>query len=315
MAAELIIGLPSVSVVIPTYQRRTALPAVLEPVLREPALHEAVVVVDGSTDGSADLVRHMARDEPRLKIVAIENRGISGARFAGASTATGEVILLLDDDVIALPGLVRGHARHHARARELLVVGYMPIPPTPRRPGGFAQDLYAREYERHCARWEAAPETVLRSLWAGNMSLRRADYMRLESQIDSIVHGYHEDLDFGLRCLGIGLSGRFDRALAARHRYVRDPAGFVRDARSSGTNLARLHRVHGRTLGSLRSDFAIQGLAAPARWLVVAARRHRWPRRCLELWLPALGRLRLFKLERYVASLVWRIEQQRGACC
>ena len=52
----------------------------------------------------------------------IENRGDMGARAEGARAATGEIVLFIDDDVLANPGLVTGHARRHAERACLDVV-------------------------------------------------------------------------------------------------------------------------------------------------------------------------------------------------
>src|SRR5215208_4798677 len=99
---------PRVSVVAPTYNRRHGLEAFVEPLLREPGLHELVMAVDGSADGSVEWLRERAEHDPRLKVLGLSNRGAGPARQAGIEAASGEVILLLDDDVIIEPGLVLG---------------------------------------------------------------------------------------------------------------------------------------------------------------------------------------------------------------
>src|SRR5690349_2755212 len=118
----------------------------LAPLLADPQPLEVVVVVDGGRDGSLELLERMAAGDARLRPLWIENRGVVGARAAGAEAARGEVVVLLDDDVFAMPGLIAGHARHHAEPG-LVIVGYMPVarPPRP-RPGDYPRELYAREY-------------------------------------------------------------------------------------------------------------------------------------------------------------------------
>ena len=67
-------------------------------------------------------------------------------------------MLLLDDDVEAEPGLVAGHARHHARRDDLAVLGYMPpVPPQRGDPDAFSVLLYAEAYEGRCESYEAGP--------------------------------------------------------------------------------------------------------------------------------------------------------------
>jgi glycosyltransferase involved in cell wall biosynthesis len=303
----------SVSVVIPTYNRRERLPAVLEPLIQDPGASEIVVVVDGSTDGTTALLEGIGREEPRLRSVVIENRGPARARLAGAEAATGELVLALDDDVIAEPGLAAGHARRHAGRGRLVVLGYMPVAPRPRRPRAFARELYAREYERVVQGWENDPSSVLSSMWAGNFSIRRADYLALTGAIERIVTGYHEDLDFGLACLDAGLEGDFDRTLRAVHFYERDPSGFARDARSSGTNLPLVYARHADRLGELRPDFAFHDLPGPVRQLARAGTRLAPVRGLVQVGVATAGALRLFTLERLGAGLLWRMEQGAAA--
>ena len=60
----------------------------------------------------------------------------------------------LDDDVIAGPGLVSGHAVHHRGTQYKLVLGYMPASiPMPRQHGQAPTVLYAQDYENMCRRY------------------------------------------------------------------------------------------------------------------------------------------------------------------
>lgn len=304
---------PRVSVVIPTHNRRERLPAALEPLIGDPAAHEIVVVVDGSTDGTAELLERIARDKPRLRSVVIENRGLPRARLAGAEAATGDVVLALDDDVIAEPGLVAGHAARHAGGDRLVVLGYMPVAARPPRRGEFARELYAREYERVVSSWEEDPAAILASMWAGNFSMRRGDYIALGPEVEQVVDGYHEDMDFGLSCRAAGLTGVFDRSLRARHLYERTPDGFVGDARSSGRNLPVVHRRHAALVAPLDPGFPVQGLPAPLRGLVRAGASLAPVRALTRAGIGLVGRLGLLTLERRGAGLLWRMEQGAAA--
>ncbi|HEX6869611.1 MAG TPA: glycosyltransferase family 2 protein [Micromonosporaceae bacterium] len=67
---------------------------------------ETIVVDNGSTDGSAALVRD---HWPRIDLVALpENRGFAAANNIGFARASGEYVLLLNSDTIVLPTTVRG---------------------------------------------------------------------------------------------------------------------------------------------------------------------------------------------------------------
>ena len=85
-----------VSVVIPTFDRARVLPRALESVMaqsRPPT--EVIVVDDGSTDDTAELV---ADRFPTTRLIRQENRGVSAARNRGIEAAAGEWIALLDSD-------------------------------------------------------------------------------------------------------------------------------------------------------------------------------------------------------------------------
>jgi len=90
-----------VSVVIPTFDRAPVLPRALESVVAQtlsPA--EVIVVDDGSTDGTAELVE---KRFPGVRWLHQENRGVSAARNRGIEASRGEWIALLDSDDEWLP--------------------------------------------------------------------------------------------------------------------------------------------------------------------------------------------------------------------
>ena len=310
--------LPSVSVVVTTYNRRALLPRVVEPLLADPATTELIVVVDGCDDGSLQLLEELAIRDRRLRPVFVENRGRSRARQAGVELAEGEVILLVDDDVVASTGLVSGHARHHARAEDLVVVGYMPVETPPRRsPGDFATYLYADSYDRFCAWYESDPGRVLLQLWGGNVSLRKANCLRVPLHSERFAQSFHEDQDFGIRCLRAGLRGTFDRSLLAHHVYRRDLDGFVRDAREEGAGRALVRRLHADVLGGPleRSEFEAETRPV-ARSLVRLCRRpqtHHIVCGLLGAAVRLAGRVHLLGFETRLARLLQRLEQQHGA--
>lgn len=303
--------LPKVSVVMPTYNRRALLGEVLAPLLADAATHELVVVVDGCRDGSYELLCELARHDERLRPQLIENRGEDGARQAGVQAATGDVMLLVDDDVRARPGLVAGHARRHAGSTGLVVVGYMPPPDPPR---DFITRLYGRDYESICRLYERAPERILHHLWAGNMSLRRDDYLRVIAARDAPPLEYHADRELGLRCLEAGLRGAFDRSLRADHLHERDLDRFAREARAHGAGTIALHRLHGELLGP-PARFG-GGLPAPLRGWLRLCRRPRAAAasaRLLRELTRAAGLVRAHRAEELSGRLLRRVEQQRGA--
>jgi GT2 family glycosyltransferase len=312
-----VLELPSTSVVVPTYNGVALLDRILRPLLDDPAANEVIVVVDGSRDGSIELVDGLARSEPRLRGMLIENRGDMGAREAGARAASGEIVLFVDDDVLAHPGLVTGHARRHAERTADVVVGYMPVATAQRRnPDDFALRLYASEYEGRCAVYERDPDSAMRELWGGNFSMRRADCLAIGMANLGFTEHYHADREFGIRCLEAGLTGTFDRSLIATHLHERTLNGFIRDARSQGAARVLLPTFHGATVAPPSSSEFARGLPRPLSALVRSTRRPRAyavVSRSLASAVRASGHMRLWAGQRVLARVLRRVEQQHGA--
>lgn len=88
------------SVVMPVYNERTTLEEIVRRVRRSPVDPELVVVDDGSTDGSREVLRSL-RDRGWIDrlILRDENRGKGAALSAGFRAASGSVILVQDADL------------------------------------------------------------------------------------------------------------------------------------------------------------------------------------------------------------------------
>ena len=302
----------------PTHGRRSQFPAVLAPLLDDPLIDQLIVVVDGCDDGSIEWLKKAATDHPGL-LPHFRDRsgGAPVARADGLERATGEVVLFLDDDVLAGRGLTHGHIAHHERRDNVVVVGYMPVSlPTHRRPGQFASYLYADEYERRCRDYEEHPDAILRNLWWGNVSMRRTDAVSVGLASHGFEHLYHEDQDFGIRCLERGLDGVFDRSLAAEHLHDRDIDAFIRDARSQGAGRAVLHQRHAALLGDLHpGDFA-DGLPFPAAVLVRGSGRPEVASASstmLRAVAATAGRLGWYGIETRAGKVLRRVNQRSGA--
>ena len=95
---------PLVSIVLPVWNRRSLVGAAIDSVLSQTYGHwELLVVDDGSTDGSRDVVSEWLLD-PRVRLLTREHAGVSRARNRALREARGEIIAYLDSDNQWFPG-------------------------------------------------------------------------------------------------------------------------------------------------------------------------------------------------------------------
>lgn len=96
-----------ISVVIPLYNKEKAITKTLESVLNQTVVPDEIVIVDdGSTDNSLDVVRsfiHSLNDSLFIRVIHKENGGVSSARNRGIREAKGEYVALLDGDDLWAP--------------------------------------------------------------------------------------------------------------------------------------------------------------------------------------------------------------------
>ena len=117
------------SVVIPTFNRKDSLKKTLDGLTHQTypaAQFEAVVVSDGSTDGTDEMLTAYAKTVPyTLRVVSQPNGGPARARNNGIENAHGEVVVFLDDDVEPAPEFLSVHAAHHAGQESTVVIAPM----------------------------------------------------------------------------------------------------------------------------------------------------------------------------------------------
>ena len=92
------------SIITPCYNGEAYIKETIESVVSQTYTDwEMLIVDDGSTDRSADLIRLSAEKDKRIRLLTQENRGSAAARNHGLKMAKGQYIALLDADDIWLP--------------------------------------------------------------------------------------------------------------------------------------------------------------------------------------------------------------------
>jgi GT2 family glycosyltransferase len=227
-------ALPTLSVVVVSYNRWSALRSTLTRLesMAEFRGCEVVVVDNASSDGSAGYVE---REFPRARLLRLGTNSGVAAFNRGVRAATGDVVLVLDDDAWPEPGVVE-------RALRLLAD----------RPGVGGVALHPRHPTTGRSEWRqahlAAPGA---SDWpfmgCGNL-VRRAAWLETGGYEERFFL-YRNDVDLAMKLLGAGWGVWFDPAWTVWHDSPAAARKSVRWHRLATRNWVWLARRHGRGLG------------------------------------------------------------------
>lgn len=130
-------SVPKIAVVIATYRRPALLRRCLEAVLAQDigaAHYEVVVVDDGRTDDTREVIADLARrtQVPLRYLQPHDTRGPAGARNRGWRASNAPLIAFTDDDTVPAPSWLREGCR--AMTKQVAAVGGRIVVPLPERP-------------------------------------------------------------------------------------------------------------------------------------------------------------------------------------
>jgi GT2 family glycosyltransferase len=230
---------PRLSVTIASYNRRERLGDVLRALGRQsyPAERfEVVLVLDGSTDGSAEMAR--ALELPySLRVLEQENRGLAASRNRGGREAENPVVVWLDDDVVPLPGFLSEHAGAHRRAREdhIALGSY---PPAPQHGETNLFSLQARQFwTDHFRRLEEpGHHWTFVDFADGNLSFSRSLLLETGGWDESFPGGRRQDWEFAIRLMEQGLKLAYYPDAKGLHHFTYDFRAALRKKRVEGHN-------------------------------------------------------------------------------
>jgi glycosyltransferase involved in cell wall biosynthesis len=117
--------MPTFSVIVPVYNVRDFLEEALDSIERQSFRDfEAIIVDDGSTDGSGEIAKTFCARDERFKYFHQKNAGLSAARNCGMAHASGTYLYFLDsDDLIDVDALHFCHEEFTGKAVDVVLFG------------------------------------------------------------------------------------------------------------------------------------------------------------------------------------------------
>ncbi|HTY96914.1 MAG TPA: glycosyltransferase family 2 protein [Solirubrobacteraceae bacterium] len=243
---------PSIDVVVPVHDRYELTRACLTHLAAQSEPHRVIVVDDGSSDGTPERLRS---EWPQVTVVSLEgNQGFASACNRGAKEGSGELVVLLNNDVECEPAFLERLRRPFADPRVGSVATLM------LRPGGeaidsagLATDVTLAGFPRQQGLPAAAAgdeDPVLAGPAGAAAGYRRAAWEQVGGLDEGLV-AYMEDLDLALRLRIAGWSAVLasdavgvhlgSATYGRRGKRQRRLAGFSR-----GYLLRRYGVLHGR---------------------------------------------------------------------
>ena len=236
---------PLISVVIAAYNAERTLESCLDSVLLQTYRPFGLLVVDdGSTDGTAEILRnHPGRDH--FRALTVENGGQSRARNLAVAEADGEWIAFFDADCLLAPDCLESLAAAIGSAGELASVGG--VQRSPDDDTDFGKSIqryldgigflmeYGREGEQRIALTRHNPSCCV--------LYRRTVFERLGGYDEGLWVG--EDPDLDRRALEAGFHHLAQPGAVVRHYRPGDPAAFGRKMTAYGRGQMMLVRRHG----------------------------------------------------------------------
>jgi glycosyltransferase involved in cell wall biosynthesis len=115
---------PAVSVLLPVYNGIRHLHAALDSILNQTLRDfEFIIIDDGSTDGSAEVLREYAQAESRIRLVSRPNKGLTVTLNEGVAMANAQLLARMDADDIAMPERLEKQVAYLREHSDCVLVG------------------------------------------------------------------------------------------------------------------------------------------------------------------------------------------------
>jgi GT2 family glycosyltransferase len=255
--------MPRVSVIVPNYNRSDTVEQMLLALAEQtepPETFEVILVDDGSTDGSASIIKNVSVPYT-LRLSRQQNRGAAAARNHGAKLARADLLVFLDSDMIATPGLLAQYLAASASHRQAVIIGRQ----HPWREAFRSPFDRITRLEKFRDLGTKRIDVVFYHVVSSNMAIRRQHFESLGGFDKSLGIGVQpacEDTDLGYRATKEGLDLVYWPEALAYHNHPRTFEQRCTQIRLRAMWTARLFEKH----PEMRSMIPVYQNVQPISW-------------------------------------------------
>ncbi len=229
-------SLPSVSVVVCTYNRKGSILECLDSLIMQsyPGI-EIIIVNDGSTDGTLGVLHEYSKNHKNVNIISQNNKGPGAARNLGINSSKGDIICFTDDDCVTdsnwISSLISGFEDN------VIGVGGDIISYNPK-------NIFERFFEKNKLLDQKHFSKLF--LITANAAYRRKTLQELEGFDTNFIKPAGEDVDLGIR---VGLTGgnlKFMSQAQVLHKHRSNLMSLMKQSYGYGRGYAVLHKKYPR---------------------------------------------------------------------
>ena len=191
--------LPLISVISPVYNTQDYLPISIESIINQTYPNwELILIDDGSSDNSTEIIKRYAATDSRIKLIQNENHGQGYERNLGLRIASGKYVMFFDsDDYLRSEAMDLAVTRLEREKTDFIVFDYYYYSPISRAVSYHRTDAYFAQ--KKLERSECLQLLKVEGFYSMN-KMFRMDFLKKNAV--SFGEGYiYEDSEFGIKAI------------------------------------------------------------------------------------------------------------------